>query len=400
MKFFHTADWHLGKIVQGVHMTKDQRYILDQFIQAVEEENPDAIIIAGDLYDRAVPSIEAVHLLNDVFERIVLQLKTPILAIAGNHDSPSRLHFGSRLMATNGCYIAGQFDPNMKPVVLYDKHGAVHFHLVPYVDPSDVRYVFQEEHIRSHNDAMEKIIEHIMEKVDESVRHVFVGHAFVTPYGKEVENTSTSERPLSIGGAEYVDAKNFHPFHYTALGHLHQAHYVLEENIQYSGSILKYSISEEHHQKGFNVVNMDACGNVTVERRLLQPKRDMYTVEASIDEILTYHKSDDYVFVRLTDEVPIFSPMEKIRSIYPNALHVERKHMLMLHEGSANIKETVERTKMNDLDLFKAFYKTVKGNSLADESEQLFQEVLDDFLKHQRESDPKQTKEVLNNEAD
>src|SRR5690625_2791093 len=131
MKFFHTADWHLGKLVQGVYMTEDQRYMLDQFIQAIEEEKPDAVIIAGDLYDRAVPPTEAVHLLDEVLEKIVMQMKTPVLAIAGNHDSPSRLNFGTRIMENNGLHMIGQLSENPQPIILHDAHGEVHFHLIP-----------------------------------------------------------------------------------------------------------------------------------------------------------------------------------------------------------------------------------------------------------------------------
>src|SRR5690625_4186274 len=193
MKIFHTADWHLGKLIQGVYMTDDQQYILRQFIHAIEEERPDAVIIAGDLYDRAVPPTEAVHLLDDVLGEIVLRLKTPILAIAGNHDSPSRLHFGSKMMKDNGFHIVGQLIKDYDPVILNDEFGEVHFHLVPYCDPSMVRNVFDDEDIRTHNDAMKKIVDHIQEHKDPDVRHVFVGHAFVTPYGEERDNTSESE---------------------------------------------------------------------------------------------------------------------------------------------------------------------------------------------------------------
>ncbi|MYL59121.1 exonuclease subunit SbcD, partial [Virgibacillus halodenitrificans] len=177
MKFFHTADWHLGKLVQGIYMTEDQDYILQQFIKAVEEEEPDAVIIAGDLYDRAVPPTDAVHLLDEVLDTIVLKLKTPILAIAGNHDSPSRLNFGSKIMRDNGFHIVGNFTNEPKPVVLHDEHGEVHFHLIPYCDPSVVRNAFQDDNIRTHNDAMEKITQQVTSTMNMEARHVFVGHA-------------------------------------------------------------------------------------------------------------------------------------------------------------------------------------------------------------------------------
>ncbi|WP_062106798.1 exonuclease SbcCD subunit D [Bacillus niameyensis] len=393
MKFFHTADWHLGKLVQGVYMTEDQRYILDQFIQAITEEQPDAVIIAGDLYDRGVPPTEAVHLLDEVLETIVLKLKTPVIAVAGNHDSPSRLNFGSKIMKEKGLNLVGRLTKDMEPVILHDENGEVHFHLVPYCDPSVVRNLFEDEEVRSHNDAARKIIEHISANQDKQARHVLVGHAFVTPFGEKEENTSDSERPLSIGGAEYVDARLFANFHYTALGHLHQAHYVSAEKIRYAGSILKYSISEERHKKGFSIVELDENGEVAIEKRTFTPKRDMRTVEGTMEEILTHPINEDYVFVRLLDETPVLSPMEKVRSVYPNAMHVERKATSAISDERY---ETKARSKMTDLELFQSFYKQVKGVEPSEETEAIFKEVLDDLLQVENET-VKPTKEVVTN---
>lgn len=382
MKFFHTADWHLGKLVQGVYMTDDQRFVLEQFLQAIDIEKPDAVIIAGDLYDRAVPPTEAVHLLDELFAEIVLKRKTPLLTIAGNHDSPSRLNFGSQLMKETGLHIVGQISRNMQSIVLNDTYGEVHFHLVPYADPSQVRYLMEDETIITHNQAMKKIIELIEEKMDKTKRHIFVGHAFVTPHGQEEENTSDSERPLAIGGAEYVNASLFQPFHYTALGHLHQAHYVLNETIRYSGSPLKYSISEEHHKKGFFIVEIDAEGKTTVEKRLLAPSRDMRTVEGFLQDILKQPVSEDYVFVKLLDDTPVLSPMEQIRTVYPNAMHVERKAFQLI---SLSEEPEVGRTKKDEYTLFRSFYSEVSGKEASVETGEIFKEVLTVLAREERE---------------
>lgn len=382
MKFFHTADWHLGKLVQGIYMTEDQRFVLEQFLQAIDIEKPDAVIIAGDLYDRAVPPTEAVHLLDELFAEIVLKRNTPLLTIAGNHDSPSRLNFGSQLMKETGLHIVGQLSRNMQSIVLNDTYGEVHFHLVPYADPSQVRYLMEDETIITHNQAMKKIIELIEEKMDKTKRHVFVGHAFVTPHGQEQENTSDSERPLAIGGAEYVNASLFQPFHYTALGHLHQAHYVLNETIRYSGSPLKYSISEEHHKKGFFIVEMDAEGKTTVEKRLLAPTRDMRTVEGFLQDILMQPVSEDYVFVKLLDDTPVLSPMEQIRTVYPNAMHVERKAFQLI---SLSEEPKVGRTKKDEYTLFRSFYSEVSGKEASVETGEIFKEVLTVLAREERE---------------
>src|SRR5699024_629765 len=201
-------------------------------------------------------------------------------------------------------------------------------------------------------------------------------------------NTSDSERPLSIVGTEHIAAHLFEPFHYTALGHLHQAHYVGDETIRYAGSILKYSISEEHHQKGFLSLNIDAKGVVTTTKCSLIPQRDMRTVEGTIDVLLTHEKNEDYVFIRLTDETPVLSPMEKIRSVYPNAMHVERTNYL-LAAGDTDRKASVDRTKMSDLELFRAFYKEVKGHSPGEETESLFQDVLEERMYNDDEQSQK-----------
>jgi exonuclease SbcD len=374
MKIIHTADWHLGKLVQGVYMTEDQQYILEQLIKDIEREKPDVIVIAGDLYDRAIPPTEGVQLLDRVLERIILQLKIPVLAVAGNHDSPSRLDFGSSIMKTSGLHIAGELTNPMKPVVLSDEHGEVHFHLIPYAEPGKVRYILGDDSITTHDDAMRKITESIRATMDPSARHVFVGHAFVTPSGEAQDNTSDLERPLSIGGAEHVSAKHFEGFNYTALGHLHQAHHVGNESIRYAGSPLKYSISEEHHHKGYLIVQLDQHGRLTIEKKELVPQRDMRTVEGLIVDIERHPMNEDYVFVRLLDKDLVLSPMERVRSVYPNAMHVERKIAIQGLIGES--LEVDGRAKMDGLSLFKAFYKEVRGTELSPETESLFIQTL------------------------
>lgn len=377
MKFFHTADWHLGKLVQSVYLTEDQQYVLEQLLRDIEKEKPDAVIIAGDLYDRAVPPTEAVQLLDRLLKTIVLDLKTPVLAVSGNHDSPSRLNFGSDIMKAAGLHMAGEFSPPFEPVVLHDEHGPVHFYLVPYADPATVRHALQADEISSYDDAMRATVEHIQKTMVPGARSVFVGHAFVTPGGEPEPNTSDSERPLAIGGAEHVSAAHFACFHYTALGHLHQAHYVGSETVQFAGSPLKFSISEEKHKKGYLVVEMDAEGGITVEKRLLTPRRDMRTVEALMEDIERSEKSEDYIYVRLLDKLPVLSPMERIRAVYPNAMHVERKAALEQLNGQADTNASGGgKAGMDMMSLFRSFYQDAKGAEVTEETEQLFLQVL------------------------
>ena len=382
MKFFHTADWHLGKLVQGVYMTEDQRYILQQFVEAIDEERPDAIIIAGDLYDRAIPPVDAVDLLDDTLAEIVLKRGIPVIAIAGNHDSPTRLQFGSKLMKESGLYLAGEMRADLKPVVLKDEHGEVHFHLIPFAEPSIVRQVFGNRQVTTYDEAMKETVARIQQNMEPGVRHIAIAHAFVTPYGEDADNTSDSERPLAIGGSECVNAGHFAPFHYTALGHLHKAHYVLHENIRYAGSPLKYSLSEAMHEKGFYVVELAADGSVEVEKRKLVPRRDIRVVEGEIQQILRHPESDDYVFVRLTDQTPVINAMEQVRTVYKNAMHVERKTIRMMEQEESSV---AKREQLDDFTLFKAFYEEVAKQEPSDMMQQLFKEALNELLMEERE---------------
>lgn len=305
-----------------------------------------------------------------------------MIAVAGNHDSPSRLHFASSIMKSRGFHVTGEFTEDFEPIKLNDEYGEVHFHTIPYTDPSIIRIVTGDEEIRTHNDAARKIVDLIKEQMDAKARHVFVGHLFVTPYGEEQENTSDSERPLSIGGAEYVSSEIFNVFHYTALGHLHQAHYTGESTIRYSGSPLKYSSSEAKHQKGFYVVDLDEQGNATIDKQLFNPKRDMRVIKGKMEELLSETPSEDYVFVHLEDETPILSPMEKIRAVFPNTLHIHRE--ISVSTAGHSFASPAKRDEMDRVSLFKSFYYEVKGTELKKEEEIIFKEILEEFEREER----------------
>ena len=385
MKLFHTADWHLGKLVQGIYMTKDQAHVLEQFIQAVEEENPDLIIIAGDLYDRAIPPTEAVELLNDTLEQLTLRLNKPVVAIAGNHDSPDRLDFATKLMEKNNLYLSGQIRFPMKPIVFNDQFGEVEVYVLPYADPSIVKHITGIEDIKTHDDAMRVIVEHITQHWNKEARHLLVGHAFVTSMGQPELNTSDSERPLSIGGAEHVNATYLQAFDYVALGHLHQAHFVQYDHVRYSGSPLKYSISEETHQKGFLVVELQDKGAITIEKRSLIPVRDMRRVVATIAEIEKQPYNEDYVFVTLTDENPVLFPMERIRKVYPNAMHVDRRTVVSTPSSNEVSEQGVTKEQLHPVELFASFYEEVNAQPLNDEKRALFVSIYEQLEKMEGE---------------
>lgn len=384
MKILHTADWHLGKLVQSVYMTDDQRYILEQLIAQIDEEKPDVMIIAGDLYDRSVPSTEAIQLLDDVLQKLVIERQIPVLAIAGNHDSASRIDFATSLMSDSGFYMSGRWTPEQEPVVLKDAFGDVHFWLVPFMDPSEVRYLFGDETIRTHQQAMAAIIASITARMAHDARNVFIGHAFVTKGGVEAEKDSEGERPLAIGGSECIDSALFEAFDYAAFGHLHRAHFVGSDTIRYAGSPLKYSISEETHNKGYLIAELTA-NDTTVTKKELVPLRDMRRVKAYMADILVMEPSDDYVFVTLLDEQPILSPMEKIRTVYKNAMHVERQTII----HTADRQQTPSRRQMDDVALFKAFYGEMLPGEVPEETLALFEELLAEQLRNERQGGTK-----------
>lgn len=381
MKIVHTADWHLGKLVQGIYMTEDQRYILRSFIDEMKDIQPDVILVAGDLYDRSIPPTEAVQLLDDTLNELVLTLGIPVIAIAGNHDSASRIDFASSLMERSGLHMVGKWHQDSQAIRLKDAEGLVDFWPVPFMDPSEVRFEFEDDTIRTHQQAMERIIASITEKMDPSIRNVFVGHAFVTKGGEQLENDSEGERPLSIGGTECIDAALFMPFDYAAFGHLHGAHFVLDEKIHYAGSPLKYSISEQKHKKGYLVIELSS-EQCTVQKNLLMPKRDMRAIEATMADLLTHERNEDYVFVTLLDEQPVLSPMEKVRKVYPNAMHVTRKMIYLEREDTEN---NVQKQQMSDTELFEAFYKEMEQKDVSASTKALFEQLLEEQLQSERE---------------
>ncbi|WNS77283.1 exonuclease SbcCD subunit D [Bacillus sp. DTU_2020_1000418_1_SI_GHA_SEK_038] len=376
MKFIHTADWHLGKLVHGIYMTEDQRYFLKQFVDLVAEEKPDAVVIAGDLYDRSVPPTEAVELLNDVLFKINVELNTPIVAIGGNHDSAERLSFGSSWYRKSQLYLSGKLDSNVHPIHI----GGVNFYLVPYAEPGIVRQMFGDDTIHTHQDAMKAIIGKIEDTLNPNEANVLVGHAFVLG-GK----TSDSERTLSVGGSGCVGAELFEPFSYTALGHLHSPDALKHERIRYSGSLLKYSFSESKQEKSVSIIEMDEKGHFDLRVRKLSPQKDMREIEGFLDELMDpafYEKqmAEDYLKIILHDEGALIDPINKLRQIYPNVLHLERK----IHITDMKKKQfftSVKEEKKTELELFQQFYQEMTTSEFTDDKKAVMTDVIEKALK-------------------
>jgi len=378
MKFIHTADWHLGKLVHGVYMTENQRAALEQFVAIVEEEKPDAVVIAGDLYDRSVPPTDAVELLDEILFKINVELKTPVVAIAGNHDSAERLSFGSSWYKHSQFYLTGKLTNNFKPIHI----NGVNFYLVPYAEPGVVRQLVEDDSIHSHQEAMKALIGKIEENLSPNEPNVLVGHAFVLG-----GQTSDSERILSVGGSGCVGAELFAPFSYTALGHLHSPDAISHEKVKYSGSLLKYSFSEAKQRKSISIIEMDEKGSFSHRYRSLTPKHDMREIEGHLDELLDVNfygnqQVEDYLKITLLDEGALLDPINKLRQVYPNVLHLEKK----LNLTDSKKKQTymaLKSEKKSELDLFEQFYTDMTTSEFTMEKRDVMTEIIEKVLREE-----------------
>lgn len=322
MKFIHLSDLHLGKRVNEFSMIEDQAYILKKILGVIKEENPDAVLIAGDVYDKPVPSVEAVGLFDDFLKQLSRQ-KVQVFVISGNHDSPERLAFASELIEASGIHIAPVYDGKVHPVSLEDAYGTVNVYMLPFIKPAHVRAVFAEETIESYTEAVRVAISHMDRgKEQEEQRNILLTHQFVTGAVR-----SESEE-ISVGGSDNVDASVFAAFDYVALGHIHGPQSVGRESIRYCGTPLKYSFSEAKHQKSVTVLELREKGNLEIRKVDLVPLRDLRELRGTYEE-LTSRKNyegtalEDYVHITLTDEEDVLDAVGKLRVIYPNLMKLD-----------------------------------------------------------------------------
>lgn len=380
MRFLHTADWHLGRLFHARSLIEDQAHILDQFVALVRDVRPDAVLIAGDVYDRAVPPPDAVALLDDVLARIVVQAGVPVVMIAGNHDSAQRLDFGARLMTAQGLHVAGRTSAAASCVSLRDKHGEVRIYALPYAEPAVVRDALGLE-LPSHEAALAAQLDAIRAAHPAGVRSVAVAHAFVV--GGAV---SESERPLSVGGSGAVAAEVFAGFDFVALGHLHRPQ-TIGARVHYTGSLLKYSLSEASHAKSVSLVELDGDGAVRIEPIALQPARNLRVLEGKlatlIDGAAADPQRDDYIHAVLTDTGALLDPMARLRQAYPNALAIERA--VLARTGSAG--EAGRRLRELDTGaLFASFFREVADADLDPDQRRTLDDLLAAMTAAERES--------------
>lgn len=384
MRFIHTADWHIGKIVNEFSMIDDQNYVLDRLIEIIKEEKADALVIAGDIYDRSIPPTEAVELLNNFLSKVINEIGIKVLIIAGNHDGGERLSFGNSLFNDKGLYIEGVTSKTPKCVKLNDEYGHINFYLVPYAHPVEVRKLYEDDSIKNYNDANKAIIQKIIESSEKDSRNILVTHGYVTNNDIELEE-SDSERPLSIGGTDYIDSSIYEFFDYVALGHLHGRQKVASEKVRYSGSLLKYSFSEINHKKSVVVVDIDGEGKVSVNHRELEAKRNLRTIKGPLEELIKagYEDKDkeDYIQAILTDEGELIEPIQKLRAVYPNVMLLKRE--ITLKEEIDNNLLLSEYENKSKLDIFKDYFQEVSGLDFTEEKEELLREVISETIKEE-----------------
>lgn len=383
MRFIHTADWHLGRLFYGLHLTDDQAYVLDELVALVKDSRADAILIAGDIYDRAVPPPDAVRLLDEVLSRLVLDLEVAVIVIGGNHDSPDRLSFGSRVLSGQGLNIYGAVNKHLDSITLHDEHGPIPIYPIPYAEPPRVREALESGEIRDQESAVQALVDRVRQSHPEGVRSILIAHAFVRG-GTETE----SERPLSVGGADVVATDCFRGFDYVALGHLHRPQTAGSDTVRYSGSLMKYSFSESDQPKSVNLVEMDGHGACSVEAIPLTPRRDVRGIKGYLKELLNNpdpgKSREDYLMVTLLDTDAILDARGKLLEVYPNVLHLERPHLALSADKAAY---RVDHRKLNDLDLFSAFFSQVTGEELSDRHEAAYEGVVNELRLAEREAD-------------
>lgn len=376
MRLLHLGDLHFGKVVNSFSMLEDQRYVIEQVKSYIKEYKPDAILLAGDIYDRSVPPARAVALYSDFLKEVLIELKTPVLAVAGNHDGADLINFGHELFEAAHYYVAGRYTTEMKKVVLNDEFGPVNFYLLPFADYAVVRELQEDETIKSLDDAMRVTM--ATNPIDETQRNVLLTHAFVVGSTEEVL-ISDSEKKLVVGGKESVSSAYLEVFDYVALGHLHRTQKVGNDKIRYSGSLLKYSFSEESYQKSITMIDLDETGAIKCELLPLNPKRDLKTLKGTLEEVLAMPSCEDYLRVVLLDQGELIEPMAKLRQNYPNVMILELEHNHLEFKGSDLTKEA--RKEKTPEQLFNDFYLHHKGENLSDKAEQSIKKIMEEVGK-------------------
>lgn len=361
MKMIHLSDFHIGKRVNEFSMLEDQEYILTKIINIIDDEKPDAVIIAGDIYDKSVPSAEAVQLFDDFLVRLSKR-GLRVFVISGNHDSPERIAFGSRLMNSSGVYMSPVYDGTVEPIAMTDDFGAVNVFMLPFIKPTNVKRFYPDEEISTYSDALQSAVGHMKMNLNE--RNVLITHQFVTGASR------CDSEDMSVGGSDNVDVNVFVPFDYVALGHIHSPQNVGSDTVRYCGTPLKYSFSEVNHKKSVTVVELLEKGHTVVHTIPLIPKRDLVEIKGSYMEVTSRSfysgmDTDAYMHITLTDEEDIPDAIGKLQSIYPNIMKLDYDNKRT--RSKAEINGTNDVVNKTPIELFSEFYEKQNNQPLSTE---------------------------------
>lgn len=372
MKLFHLSDLHIGKRVNEFSMIEDQKYILTQILYAADQEKPDGILISGDVYDRTIPTAEAVQVFDAFLTRLSEQ-KIPAFIISGNHDSAERLAFGSSLMGKSGIHFSKVYDGTVEKIPMQDAYGTVWIYLLPFLRPSTIRHALPEraEEVQSAADAVRIALEQT--KIDEKERNVLLAHQFVTGAKR------CDAEELQVGDVDQIPAELFASFEYVALGHIHSPQKVGRETVRYCGAPLKYSFSEAGQGKSITVVELKEKGSVDLRTIPLKPLHDLRKIRGTYLEVTAksfYENRDceDYLQVTLTDEEDVPDGMAKLRTIYPNLMRLEYDNKRTRSNAEVRAAERVEEK--SELELFQEFYELQNNQSMTEVQEQFVEELL------------------------
>lgn len=377
MKLIHLSDLHIGKRVFEFSMLEDQIYILNQITEIVKQEQTDGVILAGDIYDKAVPSAEAVQVF-DGFLTGLAQLGQQVFVISGNHDSAERLAFGAELLGGQGVHVSPVYEGKTKKIVMKDSYGEVAIHLLPFVKPAVVRHAIEKSEegdsimIQTYQDAVREAVRRM--DVNQDQRNVLAAHQFVTG----AQRCESEE--LVVGGLDQIDVSLFDEFDYVALGHIHSPQHVGRETVRYCGTPLKYSFSEAGQQKSVTVVELLEKGNIEIRRIPLQPLRDMRKVKGTYLEVTArpfYEETnrEDYIQVTLTDEEDITDGLQKLRVIYPNLMRLEYDNRRTRENRAVEIADQMESK--SELELFGEFYEFQNNQPMSEEQERFVRELME-----------------------
>ena len=366
MRILHTADLHIGKSVHDFSMLEDQRAILTQITEILRREKIDVMLLAGDIYDRTVPSAQAVTLLDEFLTK-VSRMKIPVIAISGNHDSPERLEFLNGVLEKQGIFISGIYKDVLKKVTLEDSYGKVTFICLPYFRSGELG-------LKSSQEVAEKLIAEA--EIDTTQRNVLLTHYFVTDHGRAPE-LSDSETALQVGGIDNVEAEVFEDYDYVALGHIHRPQQIGDRMMYYAGSPLKYSFSEADQEKSVNIITLKEKGDITVTKESLKPVHDMRKIRGTMEQILQAASGPrdlDYIQVSLTDENELYNPMEMLRSVYPNVMELILTKNLV-REEQQNEKRQADRSR-TPMQMFEDFYREVRREEMDEARKDLILEIM------------------------